>query len=188
MPTFLIRLNSAVILAALLLSGCGFHLRGSGPGASLPFKAVYVQASDASPVSNDLRRYIASGGTKVAADPKSADALIAILSEGREKQILTLNSQGRVREYTLLSKLTFQVKDAANRELMPPTEVVARRVLSFNESQVLAKENEESALFRDMQSDLIQQMLRRVAALKSQGQPEPDPQLQSGPQFPPQTK
>lgn len=157
-------------------------MRGSGPGAELPFKTVYVQAADSSPLAADLKRYIAAGGTAIATDPKTADAVISILSETRDKQILTLNSQGRVREYTLISRLTFQVRNAANLELMPPTGISAQRVLSFNESQVLAKESEESTLYRDMQSDLIQQMLRRIAAFKPAAQPGRP--LQSVPQTP----
>lgn len=173
--------------AALLLSACGFHLRGSGPGSELPFKSVYVQAAGSSPLAADLKRYIEAGGTGVATDPKQADAVIEIQSKTRDKQILTINSQGRVREYTLTSRLTFQLKDAAGNILMPPTAVVAQRVLSFNESQVLAKEAEEDTLYRDMQSDLIQKILRRVAAYKP-GMPDvqsrPAPPLKSAPQFP----
>src|SRR3569623_405835 len=177
--------------AALLLSACGFHMRGSGPGAALPFKTVYVQAADSSPLAADLKRYIEAGGTGVATDPKQADAVIEIQSETRDKQILTLNSQGRVREYTLISRLAFQLKDAAGNILMPPTVVSAQRVLSFNESQVLAKETEENTMYRDMQSDLIQQALRRIAAYKPAAQnvpppSQPAPPLQSAPQYPSQ--
>jgi LPS-assembly lipoprotein len=99
-------------------------------------------------------------------DRKQADAALEVLSEGRDKQVLSLNSQGRVREYTLLYRLSFRVVDKEGRQLLAPTELVIRRIQSFNESQVLAKEAEEATLYREMQSDLVQQVLRRISAIK----------------------
>lgn len=173
----------AAVIAALLLSACGFHLRGLGGTANLPFRSVYLQASATSPFAIELRRYLVAGGTAVVNDPKQAEAVLEINSEAREKQILSLNSQGRTREYTLLSKVGFQLRDAAGGAMLPQTEVVVRRVQSFNESLVLAKETEEATLYRDMQSDLVQQLLRRVAAAKPLAQPQtvPAPALQPQP-------
>jgi len=51
--------------------------------------------------------------------------------------------------------------------LIAPTEIVQQRDISFNESAVLAKEAEEALLYRDMQTDIVQQLLRRLAAVKS---------------------
>jgi LPS-assembly lipoprotein len=58
------------------------------------------------------------------------------------------------------------VIDAKGGQLLAPTEITLRRNLAFNEQQVLAKESEEALLYRDMQSDLVQQILRRLAAMK----------------------
>ena len=155
------------LIIAIMLSACGFHLRGSGNQANLPFKTIYISVAESSLLGNELKRYIgSSGGTTVATDPKAAEATLEILSESRDKTVLSLNSQGRVREYALYSKVTFLVKDKEGNSLLPPTEVAIRRTLSFNESQVLAKENEEAMLYRDMQTDVVQQILRRVSAIK----------------------
>jgi LPS-assembly lipoprotein len=161
-------LTILTLATAVMLSACGFQLRGSNGQSTLPFKTVYVGFPENSPVGNELRRYIrATGETSVVNDPKAAQAVLELLSESREKAILTLNSQGRVREYSLLYKLRFRVKDAKEKELMPPTEIVLKRDITFNESQVMAKEKEEEMLYRDMQSDLVQQILRRLTALKT---------------------
>lgn len=157
----------AILLTAMILSGCGFHLRGSGDQATLPFKTIYLGAPDASPLVSELQRYIVGGGgTTVATDAKAAEAILEIMSESKEKVILSLNSQGRVREYTLNYKVLFRLKNNQNSELLTPTSITIRRTISFNEAQVLAKEAEETMLYRDMQSDLVQQMLRRIAAIK----------------------
>lgn len=157
-------IRALVLALALALTACGFHLRGQ---AALPFKTVYIGFPENSPVGTELRRYIrASGEASVVDDAKTADAILELLSEAREKAILTLNSQGRVREYSLFYKLRFRVKDPKEKELMPPTEIVLKRDITFNESQVMAKEKEEEMLYRDMQGDLVQQILRRLSALK----------------------
>lgn len=150
-----------------LLSACGFRLRGSDGKSGLPFRTVFIGVAETSPVGIELKRYIrASDDTAIVADPKLAEATIDILSETRDRATLSLNTQGRIREYSLYYRLRFQVKDKAGALLLAPTELVLKRDISFNESQVIAKEKEEEMLYRDMQSDAVQQILRRMSALK----------------------
>ena len=162
--TFLTYASSAAALAQL--SACGFHLRGSNGEANLPFKTILLGFADSSPLGAELRRTIRANGTEVVTDPKLAEASLDVLSESRDKTVLSLNSQGRVREYTLYYKFRFRVRGSKGQELLAPTEIVLKRDISFNESQALAKEAEEGLLYRDMQSDLVQQILRRLVALK----------------------
>lgn len=153
---------------AVTLCACGFQLRGSNGQNALPFKTVYVGFPENSPVGIELKRYIrATDDTAIVTDPKAAQAVLELLSESRQKVILTLNSQGRVREYSLIYKLRFRVTDGKGQQLMEPTEIALKRDITFNESQVIAKEKEEEMLYRDMQGDLVQQILRRLAALKT---------------------
>ncbi len=162
--------RAACILAlttAVLLSACGYQLRGSYGQAGLPFNTIYLGVPETSPLGIELRRYIrASGETTVVNDPKAAQAIVEVLAESREKATL-LNTQGRPREHTLYYKLRFRVKDSKDKELLPATEITLKREISFNEAQAIAKEKEEEMLYRDMQSDLVQQILRRLASLKS---------------------
>lgn len=161
------RIVFVALLAMLVLSACGFRLRGTGPQPELPFKTLFVSVAETSPIGVQLRRNLdVMRNIQVVTDRKLADAALEVLNEGRDKQVLSLNSQGRVREYTLLYRLNFRVVDKEGRQLLAPTELVIRRIQSFNENQVLAKEAEEATLFREMQSDLVQQVLRRVSAIK----------------------
>lgn len=155
---------TAAAAAGMLLTACGFQLRGS---TNLPFKSIYLGLADSSPLGNELKRYIrASGETEVVADPKAAEAVLEVLAEVRDKQVLSLNSQGRVREYVLIYRLNFRVTNNQQKELQPPTEIVIKRDIRFNESAALSKEAEEGLLYRDMQSDMVQQILRRLAAIQ----------------------
>ncbi len=160
----MVKLCCALLLAGML-SACGFHLRGSGGQYNMPFQSIYLGFGETSPLGTELRRNLRAQ-TTIVADPAKAQALFDVISETRGKTILSLNSQGRVREYNLTSTLVFRVRDAKGAELLAPTEISLKRSISFNETQTLAKESEEVLLYRDMQSDLVQQILRRLAAIK----------------------
>ncbi len=162
--SWLLKLCCALLVAGSL-SACGFHLRGSDGQYNMPFKSIYLAFAETSPLGTELRRNLRTQ-TTIEADPAKAQALFDVISESRGKTILSLNSQGRVREYNLTSTLVFRVRDAKGAELLGPTEISLKRSISFNETQTLAKESEEVLLYRDMQSDLVQQILRRLAAIK----------------------
>lgn len=166
MKTIVVRLFAAVLLGATL-AACGFQLRGTGDRYDMPFESIYLAFPETSPLGTELRRNLrAIDSVRVVEDASRAGALFDVLSESRGKSILSLNSLGRVREYSLSYTLVFRVRDANNKVLLPPTEITLRRNIAFDESQVLANEAEEQMLYRDMQADLVQQILRRLAAIK----------------------
>ncbi|MFZ3126652.1 MAG: LPS assembly lipoprotein LptE, partial [Rhodoferax sp.] len=92
--------------------------------------------------------------------------IVDILQELREKVVVGVNASGQVREFQLRLRVTFRMRTPQGRELINATEILQQRDISFNESAVLAKEAEEGLLYRDMQSDIVQQLLRRLAAIK----------------------
>ena len=94
-----------------------------------------------------------------------AQAVVQLLGETREKIILSLSGGGRVREYQLRMRVSFRVYGPNNKELLVPTELVLLRDLSYDDTQILAKESEEALLFRDIQNDAVQQIMRRVSAI-----------------------
>jgi LPS-assembly lipoprotein len=155
----------AVSTFALMLMSCGFQLRGTNLNGTLPFKSVQI-AGGSSAFTSSLKRYLTATGIQVTDDPKTAEAIIDIMQEARTRSVLSLNTQGRVREYSLQYRMQFRVKNNGNAELLPPNDILLKRTLSYNESQVLAKEAEAETLYKDMQDDMVQQILRRVAAVK----------------------
>jgi len=96
--------------------------------------------------------------------PAEAQAIFELTSEERGKSILSFDTTGQVREFQLRYRLSFRVRDAHGRDYLPQSEIRATRDVSYSSTQVLAKESEEQLLFRDMQSDMVQQILRRLAA------------------------
>jgi LPS-assembly lipoprotein len=143
------------------LAGCGFHLRGT---ADVPFQTLYLPSSD-SGIALDLKRYVQSGTrARVVDDPKQADAVLTFTAENREKNILSLTGAGRVSEFQLKYRVGFRVHDGKGGDYVPLTSITLTRDITFADTDVLAKESEEQLLFRDMQSDMVQQIMRRLAA------------------------
>lgn len=148
---------------ALLVAGCGFHLRGT---AEVPFDSVYIPGATGG-MALDLKRNIQAGTrARVVEDPKAADAVLQFTEETRQKEILSLTSTGRVREFQLRYRVGFRVHDGKGADYLPPSTIELTRDVTFNDTEILAKEQEEQLLFRDMQSDMVQQIMRRLAAAK----------------------
>jgi LPS-assembly lipoprotein len=156
----------AFALGASLLAGCGFKLRSS---QTFAFETVAVTPESGGAVASELVRYL---GNKVRplAPSKGGEApqvIVDIVQELREKTVVAVNATGQVREFQLRIRVKFRMRTPQGRELISDSEVTQQRDISFNESAVLAKEAEEGLLYRDMQSDIVQQLLRRLAAVKS---------------------
>ena len=153
-------------LAASVLAGCGFKLRSS---QTFAFQTLAVTPERNGLVAADLIRYF--GKAIVPLVPvrgsEPPQVVVDILQEVRDKNVVGVNASGQVREFQLRLRLLFRVRLPDGHELIAPTEIAQQRDISFNESAVLAKEAEEVLLFRDMQSDILQQLLRRLAAIKS---------------------
>jgi len=145
----------------IALAGCGWQLRGHEP---LPFSSLYVQAPITSQFGNEIKRTLRASDTRVTDTPESAQATLVIMSERREKHILSLGGQGRVREYQLRFRVGYKLTDGMAVNFIAPTEILLKREISFNDNEVLAKESEEALLYGDMQTDAVQQLLRRLRA------------------------
>jgi LPS-assembly lipoprotein len=147
-----------------VLTGCGFKLRGS---FSYAFKTLFSGFVDNSTLGNEFKRVLAAdGAVTIVKEADKAQVILDVISEQREKAVVGITSSGQVREFQLRIRLKFKLRTPAGKEILPETELLVQRDISFNESAVLAKEAEESLLYRDMQNDMVQQLLRRLAAIK----------------------
>jgi LPS-assembly lipoprotein len=149
--------------AFLGLAGCGFALRGS---QTLPIDTLYLALPVNSSLGAEIARVVrASTNTRVVTDRKQAQAVFELLGETREREVLSVNAQGQASEYQLRLRSSFRVVDPNGIEMIAPTTLVARRDITFNASELLAKESEEGLLYRDMQSDLVRQMVMRLKGI-----------------------
>ena len=158
-PRLCVALALAVGLAA-----CGFQLRGT---AAYSFESMFVNAPAALPLASELNRAIASGSSaRLAATAQSAQVVLELPSVLDDKEVLSLTAGGSVREYQLITRVAFRLHDKQGNDWLPPGEIVIRRSYTFNETQVLARDLQEQRLRRDMQTDVVQQLVRRLQAAK----------------------
>jgi LPS-assembly lipoprotein len=157
------RMTVAVMLF-LGIAGCGFQLRGEVPTG---LTAVHVSTAVPSQVAVEIRRQLASGPTKLAANVKESEAHVRILEENTEKLIQSLTGAGRVFDYQLRLNVRFQVTDAAEKMLVEPALIELQRIITYSESAPLAKEAEERLLYDEMRAEVAARILRRTAVVRA---------------------
>ena len=146
------------LAAALLLASCGFQLRGE-PATGL--KTLHVPGGG---VAQEIRRALVRGPTQVTPSPQGAEAHLKILTEVRDKAVHTITGTGRVYEFQLTLVVRYEmVVPGREMAVIAPTEAVARRLITYSEAAPIAKEAEEQLLFKDMQVELADRILRQVA-------------------------
>ena len=160
----MIRRDAIGLIGAAALSGCGFELRRA---PELRFRTLALSGFAAkSPLAEELRSSIhASNTTQVVEAATQAQVVLEALADAREKSVVASTAFGEVRELQLRSRFSFRLRTPQGRELIPATEILLTRDMSFRESAALAKEQEEAALYRSMQGDIVSQVMRRLASV-----------------------
>lgn len=154
----------ATTLSAPLLGACGFALRKPPEFA---FKTIALAMPANSSLTTELRRQLeGTGRVQVITDPAQAgkaDAVLESPGEVRERVVVSVNATGEVRELTLRIRFSFRLRTADGRELLPMSEIMRQIDQSYAESAALSKEQEGLMLYQNMQSDIVQQVMRRLA-------------------------
>ncbi|HLL18015.1 MAG TPA: LPS assembly lipoprotein LptE [Rubrivivax sp.] len=148
---------------SVLLAGCGFRL--SRP-PSLAFGSLALTGfAPRSPLAEEFRRRLGQQ-VQVVEAPAKADVVLHAIDDARERSVVASTAAAQVREIQLRLKFNFRAHTPTGRQLIPRAELLLTRDMSYSETQALAKENEEAELFREMQADVVTQVLRRLAAVK----------------------
>lgn len=151
---------------AALAAGCGFELRRA---PELSFRTVALSGfAPRSPLAEALRRAIASSpDTRVVEAVTQAQVVLESLADARDKGVVASTATGQVREVQLRARLRFRLRTPSGKELVGPTEIALSRDMSFSETAALAKEQEEALVYRAMEADIAQQVMRRLAAVRT---------------------
>lgn len=166
-------MQKRTLLAAMalspLLGACGFRLRGM---PNFVFRSIYVQAGRGSPVGTLLRRNLESSSDKLnvvkdPASPDTAEVICQVISEQQQRVIVGMNVAGQVREIELRLLVRFSLRTPGGDEVIPPTEIRQIRNVTYNETNALSKAAEEEMLNKDMRNDIVQQIIRRLSAVKT---------------------
>ena len=152
----------SAVTAACLLSACGFQLQGR---EDFPFKNLYIQSTGSREMNALLKRKIEAGSdTKVAKEVGGADAILTV-SVGRGEGTLSLSAEGLVEEYELDLSVSYQLIAKDGSVLIPSSSIALNRSLTYDNQYALAKQSEADILYRDMEHDAVDQLLRRLAVV-----------------------
>ena len=111
-------------------------------------------------------------GISLSDSSENAQLTLLIVSETPSKQILSLSEAGRVSEYQLGYRVSFRAYDSKQQDWVAADEIVLQRYLSFNNALILAKEAEEAILYKDLRTDAVTQILRRLSRAKPPQPPQ----------------
>jgi LPS-assembly lipoprotein len=164
--------NFLFFSALLALTSCGFHVRGhSSVPVQLAFQSVYLRTTSESPFIEDLRKALTLNKVKVADNANEATITLDIISEATGKQILSLSAAGKVLEYELRYRVTLSAYDNQLVYWLPVAEVSLSRPMAYDDSQVLAKEQEQALIYKEMRTDAVAQVMRRLSRASPSKEP-----------------
>ena len=152
-----------ISLLIIVLTGCGFHLRGALPTLTMD-NPIYIAGVDKN---SDLYRELARqlrGAKSVVTETRSLAKSVLTISEyrSRERQ-LTLNSSNQAVEYELEESFNFSVQ--TNNTTVESRPLKVTRVLGRTESETLAREREEREMRVNMRHDLVNQLMYQLARI-----------------------
>lgn len=157
------QLYAIITLLALTLSACGFQLRGI---QTVAFQSIHIQGNTLL-ISKNLKKNLTQVGVKVLSNAEGADLLLELMSEESEKRILSLSGGGTVREFELYYRVHYRTRNPEDAIWSPLQTIEARRDFSYDDANLLAKQAEEKQLNENMQRDVLNNLMRRLSALKS---------------------
>lgn len=153
--------------APLVLTGCGFELRQAPHFA---FHSIFLAVPAGSPFAAELQRQLQStGNVEVITNPKlraKADVILESPGPVRSQVVVSRTSTGDISELELHLKLGFRVVTPAGKEVLAHTEIEREIDQSYSPSEALSKALEAELLYNNMQSDIVQQLMRRLATVK----------------------
>ena len=144
------------------LAACGFQLRGQ---YTFDFDKIGLAGLDKSEMYRTLDLQFQIIDLKV--NPvEGAPLKVTLLSEQRDRSIVTFSGTGRAREVRITYEVTYKVEDRQGDFLIATTQLGQQRELTYSDDQILGKESEENQLYQDMQKDIARQIILRLSALK----------------------
>lgn len=158
-----ITIQSFLLVIAMLITGCGFHLRGA---IELPamYDRVHLIDKGYSDIGKPLSQALKTAGTEMVTSPTSASSVITLLSRGAQRRALNVGGK-QIREYELQLDVSFVVQDNQGVQLAEQQTVSVLRTFRNDPNDVLGKDNEEQLIRQEMNQTAVLQILRRLKAM-----------------------
>jgi LPS-assembly lipoprotein len=151
-------------MVCLVVSGCGFQLRGSGQYETA-LTSIYISVSNKyGDLHQNLTRMFARSGVAVADSPAGAAYRLSIDAERVNRRAVATSSTISVSEYELRLEVDMSLSSPAGESVIPLTTLVTERIYTFNPSSLVGSNEEETVLLDEMRQDLVLQIMRRIDA------------------------
>lgn len=159
----------AALLLSAVLGGCGFHPRGSVTRLT-DQGSIYVDASRDLSIAEAVREALTDAAFVLARNRDDADILLRLTDEKQAERVVSVNSIGRVSEYELSHTVNMLIAGSedgsapayAQDQNFNRVEVI--REYTYDETNVLGKQNEARILRAEMKMELVRQIVLRTNA------------------------
>jgi len=161
--------RSAVLAGVAVLAlaaGCGFHLRTWDVGTSIA--SAFVSADARNPLQAPLERALRQAGVAEAANADEAEVVVELLDSRRDRRSVSVSGLARAAEYETTLGVRYRVTDREGRELVPDQWLERERVFRVDRDNIVGSSEEQALLEREMQNDLVQQILRALSAVTAE--------------------
>lgn len=153
-----------LLILAICLVSCGFHLRGQMP-LSPPLKVIYLKTADPyGALARNLRLYLKLSGATLVDKPENAETILVILNERTTDRLLGISGTQETRQYSLVLTVTFEITNALGKMLVGPQVMTETRVLTIKAGQILAGSNEEHTLYQQMRQAIVYDIMSRLSS------------------------
>jgi LPS-assembly lipoprotein len=151
-------------LSIVVLSACGFHLRGEMPLAQ-PLHSMYIQSIDPyGTLVKELEQSLKMSGVKLTMNASEAETILVILHDDTGQDLLSVGGTQQTRQYRLRVNVMFEVNDAHGRNIVPPQGLVESRVITVQSNQILGSSNEANLYFMQMRRTLASAIMHRISS------------------------
>lgn len=144
----------------LLAAGCGFQLRTYDLGTSV--ESFYVKDASNNPLASPLRRALRQAGVDESSSASDAEVVVVLLNAQRGRRSVSVTGQARAAEYEITLGVQYRVLDGQGQELIAPRWVRGTRVFRVDRDNIVGTSEEQALLEREIQNDLIQQIVRAL--------------------------
>ncbi len=152
--------KSVVLVIALLLSACGYHLRG---GLDLPenFKKVYLEGGS-SQLREAFNQTLKASAARLTSTPEQAGIIVRIVGENAKRRALSLSARGRSNEIELYYRLEYELPEPNNTADSHRQLVEIRREYFNDQQDIVAKDNEEAVIQNEMYQQAVSAIINRA--------------------------
>jgi LPS-assembly lipoprotein len=152
--------KSVILITALLLSACGYHLRGA---LDLPagMNNVYLEGGSAQ-LQEQFKRAMEISSVPLANSPETAGIIVKIFDEDSQRRVLSLGSGGTANDFELSYRFDYELVDAKNKVLSARQPIEIKREYYNNQVAVIAKDNEEAVIRNEMYQQAVRTIVNRA--------------------------